>query len=75
MDKENGNTLWWDSIQKEMKNVRVAFNILDDNHHLPPAHTFVKCNIIFVLKLDLTRKGRPGCVDAKGHETRRFLLL
>jgi hypothetical protein len=25
LDKENGNTLWWDAICKEMKNVRVAF--------------------------------------------------
>ena len=25
IDKENGNTLWYSAIQKEMKNVRVAF--------------------------------------------------
>ena len=25
LDKENGNTLWYDVIVKEMKNVRVAF--------------------------------------------------
>jgi hypothetical protein len=24
-DKENGNTLWWDAICKEMKNVRPGF--------------------------------------------------
>jgi hypothetical protein len=28
IDKEDGNTLWADDIAKEMKNVRVAFNVL-----------------------------------------------
>ena len=30
LDKENGNTLWADAIATEMKNVKVAFKILDD---------------------------------------------
>jgi hypothetical protein len=25
LDHENGNTMWWDSILKEIKNVRPAF--------------------------------------------------
>ena len=25
LDKENGDTLWWDTIYKEMKNVRISF--------------------------------------------------
>ena len=65
-DKENGNILRWDSIQKEMKNVRVAFNILDHDQHLPPGHAFVKCHIIFNVKMDLTRKSR---YVAGGHMT------
>ena len=28
LDERNGNTLWQDTIAKEMKNVRVAFDIL-----------------------------------------------
>jgi len=28
LDKKNGNTLWADSIAKEMKNVRIVFKIL-----------------------------------------------
>ena len=67
MDRDNGNTAWWDSIQKEMKNVRVAFNILDDDANLPPGHTFVKCHIIFDVKMDLTRKSR---YVAGGHMTK-----
>ena len=31
LDRHNGNTFWQDSIAKEMKNVRVAFQILDEN--------------------------------------------
>ena len=27
-DKENGNTLWWHAIMKEMKSVCIAFHIL-----------------------------------------------
>jgi hypothetical protein len=29
LDKENGNTLWQDAVRKEMKNVRIAFKILN----------------------------------------------
>jgi hypothetical protein len=25
LDQKNGNTLWWDAIMQEMKNVRIAF--------------------------------------------------
>ena len=25
LDQQNGDTQWWDAIQKEMKNVRIAF--------------------------------------------------
>ena len=29
IDKENGDTLWWDAILKEMKNVRPTFEVFD----------------------------------------------
>ena len=29
LDRKNGNTLWADAIAKELKDVRVAFKILD----------------------------------------------
>ena len=29
IDKENGDTLWWDEIMKEMKTVRPAFEVFD----------------------------------------------
>ena len=37
IDAENGNTLWWDAICQEMKNVMVAFEVFDgDEKDLPP---------------------------------------
>ena len=35
LDKKNGNTLWADTIAKEMKDVRVAFKILVDGQSAP----------------------------------------
>jgi hypothetical protein len=29
LDKENDNTIWKDAVRKEMKNVRIAFKILN----------------------------------------------
>jgi hypothetical protein len=50
-----------------MKNVRAAFNILDDDANLPPGHTFVKCHSVFDVKMDLARKSR---YVAGGHMTK-----
>jgi len=30
LDKINGNNFWRDAIAKEMKNVKIAFDILED---------------------------------------------
>ena len=35
IDKENGNTLWWDAICKEMRNVRPAFEKWEKNEQIP----------------------------------------
>ena len=35
LDKKNGNTLWADSIAKEMKNVKIVFKILEDGDKVP----------------------------------------
>ena len=35
-DQENGNTLWVDSIEKELKNVRVAFDLLEEGQNNRP---------------------------------------
>jgi hypothetical protein len=35
LDKENDNTLWQDAVRKEMKNVRIAFKILNGEESVP----------------------------------------
>ena len=68
-DGENGNTLWWDSILKEMKNVRPAFEIWEvSKEDLPPGYQEIKCHIIFNIKMgkNFRRKAR---FMAGGHTT------
>jgi hypothetical protein len=35
LDRKNGNTLWANTVAKEMKDVRVAFSILPDGQSAP----------------------------------------
>jgi hypothetical protein len=35
IDKEQGNTMWMDSVEKEMNAVDVAFKFLDDDYVIP----------------------------------------
>jgi hypothetical protein len=44
--------LWEEAIAKEMANVRVAFKILNDGEEPPPFHQFMKCHMVFEIKLD-----------------------
>ena len=47
-DKENGNTLWWDEIFQEMKNVRIAFEIFEGEvKDIPIGYQKVDCHMIF----------------------------
>ena len=41
LDAKNDNTLWADAISKEMKNVRVAFEVLTDEKSVPIGNQFV----------------------------------
>ena len=58
IDKENGDTFSFDAIAKELKNVKVAFKIPDDDeviavgYHVQP----IPCHLIFDVKMDFTRK-------------------
>lgn len=69
LDQENGNTLWWDAICKEMRNVRIAFEVFDGNEkEIPPGYQRVNCHIIFDVKMgeNFRRKAR---MVAGGHTT------
>ena len=57
LDKKNGNTLWADSIAKEMMNVRTAFKILANGDKVPIGFQRMRCHMIFNIKMeDLRRK-------------------
>jgi hypothetical protein len=68
-DKENGDTLWWEAICKEMKNVRPAFEVWDkDVKELPVGYQEITCHMIFDVKMgeNFRRKAR---FVADGHKT------
>ena len=68
LDRENGNTLWWESICKEMKNVRVAFEEFDGNTDDLKGYQSIPCHMIFDIKMgeNFRRKSR---MVAGGHKT------
>ena len=67
LDKKNGNTLWVDLIAKEMKNVRIVFNILANGDKVPIGFQHMQCHMIFDIKMeDLRQKLR---LVAGGHMT------
>jgi hypothetical protein len=68
-DAENGNTLWWDAILKEMKNVRPAFEVREKSiDEIPPGYQQIKCHLIFDVEMGeiFCRKAR---FVAGGHTT------
>ena len=48
IDAKSGNTVWWDAICKEMKNVRAAFEAFEGGvEQLPSGFQEIKCHMIF----------------------------
>ena len=58
IDARNGNTLWRDALKKEMYNVGVAFEILDEGVHVPHGWKQVTRHLVWDVKMDFTRKAR-----------------
>ena len=67
LDAKNGETKWMDEISKEMKNVRVAFDILKYGDRAPIGHKQVNCHLIFGVKMEDFR--RKAQLVAGGHMT------
>eukprot|EP00804_Cyclotella_cryptica_P001676 CCRYP_009051-RA/>CCRYP_009051-RA protein AED:0.08 eAED:0.08 QI:0/0/0/1/0.5/0.6/5/0/841 len=63
IDRATGTTFWHDAIEKEMKNVRVAFDVLADGVAPPADHQFIRCHMIF--DISVARPARSG-----GHVTK-----
>ena len=75
IDEENGNTLWRDAIEKEMRKAKVSYTAIQDatpqevrsnKCDALRGHQEIKCHIIFDVKMDFTRKAR---FVAGGHMT------
>jgi hypothetical protein len=75
LDRQNGNTLWWDAILQEIAYVKVAFELFDgEADDLPPCYQEVKCHLIFDIKMgeNFRRKAR---MVAGGHTTETPAVL
>eukprot|EP00804_Cyclotella_cryptica_P009223 CCRYP_020308-RA/>CCRYP_020308-RA protein AED:0.33 eAED:0.33 QI:0/0/0/1/0/0/3/0/300 len=82
IDKATGTTFWCDAIEKEMTNVRVAFDILTDGAAPPPDHQFKCCHMIFDVKIEdfqckaqLVEGGHATKAPAMSRETVCIALL
>ncbi len=67
LDRKNGNTLWADAIAKEMREVRIAFNILPDGRSVPIGYQKIPCHMIFDVKMEDFRQ--KAQLVAGGHQT------
>ncbi|KAL7476293.1 hypothetical protein ACHAW6_002165, partial [Cyclotella cf. meneghiniana] len=66
--KATGTSFWRDAIKLEMKNVRVAFDVLPDGVAPSSDHQYMKFHMIFDVKMeDFCRKAR---LVAGGHMTK-----
>ena len=63
IDSRNGNTLWRDALRKEMYNVRVAFEILDEGTHAPHGWKRVTRHRIWDVKMDFIGSTYAGVVS------------
>ena len=57
IDKTEGNTLWGDAILKEINKIN-EYEVFKPSDIIPEEYTKLRCNMIFDVKLDGTRKAR-----------------
>ena len=62
LNEENGDTLWWEAICKEMKNVRIAFEEFEGDK-IPPGYQEIRCHMIFDIKMGENFRRKSGMVD------------
>ena len=56
LDHINSNTFWMDALKKEMYNVGVAFEVLEEGVRAPNGWTKVTGHLVWDVKMDFTRK-------------------
>ena len=68
-NKENGDTLWWDTIQQEMKNVQPAFELFEEKKDdIRIGYQKIECHMIFDIKLGDNFRRKEQLVGG-GHKT------
>ena len=69
IDEQNGDTLWWDAICKEMKNIRPNFEVFEGKEdYIPKDYQFMRCHMIFDVKFRENFRHKARLV-AGGHMT------
>eukprot|EP00957_Ditylum_brightwellii_P189129 14396238-Ditylum_brightwellii.AAC.1 len=58
IDAANGNTFWCYAIRKEMTNIGIVFEILENDTKMPTGWNIVTGHIIFDVKMDFMWKAR-----------------
>ena len=58
IDSRNKNRVWQDAIDLEMKNVGVAFKILEQGEHVPPGYTKSSGHLVFDVRMNFQCKAR-----------------
>ena len=58
IDRSNNNTFWKDALAKEMTEVGVAFEVLEENMRAPIGWSKVTGHLVWDVKMDFTRKAR-----------------
>ena len=56
LDSKNGNYIWCDAIDKEMSNLKVAFDILHDGREPPVQYKKTRGHMIFDVRITLEWK-------------------
>ena len=73
LDAATGTSFWREAIEKDMQNVLVAFDVLQDSITPPPDHQFMCCHMIFDIKMeDFSCKTR---LIVGGHMTKTAATL
>ncbi len=58
IDKENNEQHWRKAIDKEMENLKVAFDILPEGSKPPPGYTLASGHLVFDIRMTMVRRAR-----------------
>jgi hypothetical protein len=58
IDRSNNNTFWKDALAKEMTEVGVAFEVLEEDMKAPIRWSKVTGHLVWDVEMDFTRKAR-----------------